>query len=82
MRLLLAGTLATLTAAGLAAIPTRVLTDEDLSASRAIRESRLRADVRFLATRDDRVAREYVAARFEAIGLEPGAPGGSWEQPP
>jgi len=82
MRLLLAGTLATLTAAGLAAIPTRVLTDEDLSAARAIRENRLRADARFLATRDDRVAREYVAARFEAIGLEPGAPGGSWEQPP
>jgi hypothetical protein len=81
MRLLLAGTLATLTAAGLAAIPTRVLTDEDLSAARAIRENRLRADVRFLATREDRVVREYVAARFEAIGLEPGAPGGSWEQP-
>ena len=81
MRLLLAGTLATLTAAGLAAIPTRVLTDEGLSAARAIRENRLRADVRFLATREDRVAREYLAARFEAIGLEPGAPGGSWEQP-
>ena len=51
----------------------------------------MRADVRFLSsdllegrapgTRGDRLAREYVAARFEAIGLEPGAPGAAWEQP-
>jgi hypothetical protein len=51
----------------------------------------VRADIRFLssdllegrgpATRGERLAREYLASRFEAIGLEPGAPGGSWEQP-
>ena len=51
----------------------------------------MRADIRFLAsdllegrgpaTRGDRLAREYIASRFEAIGLEPGAPGGAWEQP-
>jgi Zn-dependent M28 family amino/carboxypeptidase len=91
MRFLLAGTLATLTAAGLAAIRPAVLTDEERRAALAIRETRMRADVRFLSsdllegrgpgTRGDRLARAYLASRFEAIGLEPGAPGGSWEQP-
>lgn len=91
MRFLLAGALATLTAAGLAAIRPAVLTDEERTAALAIRETRMRADVRFLSsdllegrgpgTRGDRLARAYLASRFEAIGLEPGAPGGSWEQP-
>ncbi len=90
MRFLLAGTLATLTAAGLATIRPAVLTDEERAAALAIRENRMRADIRFLssdllegrgpATRGDRLARAYLASRFEAIGLEPGAPGGSWEQ--
>ena len=91
MRFLLAGTLATLTAAGLAAIRPAVVSDEERAAAATIRESRMRADVRFLAsdllegrapgTRGDRLARAYVASRFEAIGLEPGVPGGAWEQP-
>jgi Zn-dependent M28 family amino/carboxypeptidase len=91
MRLLLAGTLATLTAAGLATIKPAVLTNEEREASRAIRENGIRADVRFLssdslegrgpATRGDRLAQEYVAARFEAIGLQAGAPNGSYYQP-
>ena len=91
MRLLLAGALATMTAAGLATIRPALLTDEERAAAATIRENRMRADVRFLssdllegrgpATRGDRLAREYVASRFEAIGLEPGAPGGAWEQP-
>ncbi len=91
MRFLLAGTLATLTVAGLAAIRPAVLTDDERAAARAIRENRMRADIRFLSsdllegrgpsTRGDRLARAYLASRFEAIGLEPGAPGGSWEQP-
>ncbi len=90
MRLLLAGALATMTAAGLAAIRPAVLTDDERAAAATIRESRMRADVRFLssdllegrfpATRGDRLTREYLAARLEAIGLEPGAPGGGWEQ--
>lgn len=90
MRFLLAGTLATLTAAGLAMIRPAVLTDEERAAALAIRENRMRADIRFLssdllegrgpATRGDRLGRAYIASRFEAIGLEPGAPGGSWEQ--
>jgi Zn-dependent M28 family amino/carboxypeptidase len=91
MRLLLAGTLATLTAAGLATIRPPVLTEDEKAAGRAIREDRMRADVRFLssdllegrgpATRGDALARAYIASRLEAIGLEPGAPGGVWEQP-
>ncbi len=91
MRFLLAGTLATLTAAGLAAIRPAVVSDEERAAAATIRENRMRADVRFLGsdllegrapgTRGDRIARAYVASRFEAIGLEPGFPGGAWEQP-
>jgi len=90
MRLLLVGALATMTAAGLAAIQPALLTREERAAASTIRESRMRADVRFLssdllegrgpATRGDRLAREYLVARFEAMGLEPGAPGGTWEQ--
>jgi len=90
MRFLLAGTLATVTAAGLAAISPPVLTEAERAAAREIREDRMRADIRFLssdllegrgpATRGDAVARAYVASHFEAIGLEPGAPGGTWEQ--
>lgn len=91
MRFLLAGTLATLTAAGLAAIRPAVVSEEERSAAAAISANRMRADVRFLGsdllegrapgTRGDRLARAYVASRFEAIGLEPGVPGGAWEQP-
>ena len=32
-------------------------------------------------SRGDRAAREWLAARMDEMGLEPGAPGGSWEQP-
>jgi len=90
MRLLLAGALALMTAAGLAAIRPALLSDEDRTAASTIRENRMRADVRFLsrdllegrgpATRGDRLALDYLVTRFEAIGLEPGAPGGGWEQ--
>src|SRR5512144_752831 len=91
MRLLIAGALATVTAAGLATIRPPVLTEEEKAAAREIREDRMRADIRFLssdllegrapATRGDALARAYIASRLEAIGLEPGAPGGSWDQP-
>jgi Zn-dependent M28 family amino/carboxypeptidase len=91
MRLLLAATLVTLTAAGLAAIRPAVLTPEEKEAAARIRERALRADVRFLssdlmegrapATRGDALACEYVATRFEALGLEPALPSGSWLQP-
>ncbi len=91
MRLVLACALATLTAASLAMIRPAPLTEDERAAARSMRESRWRADVRFLSsdllegrgpgTRGDRLAREYVASRFEAIGLEPGASGAAWEQP-
>jgi Zn-dependent M28 family amino/carboxypeptidase len=91
MRLLLAVGLATLTAAGLAAIRPAVLTPEEKEAAARIRPERLRADTRFLssdllegrlpATRGDALAREYVATRFEGLGLEPALPNGSWMQP-
>jgi Zn-dependent M28 family amino/carboxypeptidase len=91
MRLLLAGGVATFTALGLAAIEPTVITPDEKKAADAIQAQRIRADVRFLssdllegrapATRGDALAREYVASRFEAIGLEPAGPGGSWYQP-
>ncbi len=50
----------------------------------------VRAHARFLAsdllegrlpgTRGDRLAQAYLVSRFEALGLEPGAPGGGWLQ--
>jgi len=86
----MAGALATLTVTSLAVIRPSLTTDEEGVAAESIGERRLRADVRFLSsdllegrapgTRGDRLAREYVAARFEAIGLEPGI-GSAWEQP-
>jgi len=91
MRLLLAATVATLTVAGLAALRPAVLTNEEKGAAATVQEHRLRADIRFLAsdllegrgpgTRGDRLAQAYVASRFEAIGLEPGAADGTWLQP-
>ena len=90
MRLVLAGALAMVTATSLAVIRPALMTDEERLAAETVRAQRLRADVRFLSsdllegrapgTRGDRLAREYVAARFEAIGLEP-AIGSTWEQP-
>jgi Zn-dependent M28 family amino/carboxypeptidase len=91
MRLVLAGIVATVTVASLAALKPDVLTNDEKMAARAIREHRMRADIRFLAsdllegrapaTRGDRLAQAYVASRLEAIGLEPGAPDGTWLQP-
>lgn len=84
MRLLLAGGLATLTAAGLAAIRPALVTPEESGAALAVRESRIGADERFLSSdllaglpgsRGDELARAFVASRFEALGLEPDAAG-------
>src|SRR5512134_52953 len=79
------------TAAAPGATSKPALTAAEKAGARAIRVSGLRADVRFLAhdllegrgpgTRGDRLAQAYIAARMEAIGLEPGAPDGSWLQP-
>ena len=60
------------------------------AARKAIGETTLRADIRFLAddllegrgpgTRGDQLAQRYIATQFELLGLEPAAPGGQWSQ--
>jgi Zn-dependent M28 family amino/carboxypeptidase len=59
-------------------------------AAQAITPALLRAHAKFLAsdllegrgpgTRGDALARTYIAAQMEALGLEPAAPGGGWFQ--
>jgi Zn-dependent M28 family amino/carboxypeptidase len=78
------------TATSLAVIRPALMTDDEKLAAETVHARQLRADVRFLSsdllegrapgTRGESLAREYVAARFEAIGLEPGV-GSAWEQP-
>ncbi len=90
MRGALAAILTALTAVTLAAVKPAVVTPDEKSAAAVIRAAGLRADVGFLAgdllegrgpaTRGDALGRAYVRARMEGMGLEPGAPGGGWEQ--
>jgi hypothetical protein len=64
---------------------------EIATAQAAINESALRAHIRFLASdllegrgpgsRGDELAQLYIAAQFEALGLEPAASDGGWFQP-
>jgi Zn-dependent M28 family amino/carboxypeptidase len=89
MRLALVCALTALTALGLAAVKPAVVTPVERGAAQTIRAERLRADIRFLASdllegrapgsRGDQLAEAYIAARMEAIGLEPGA-SGAWLQ--
>ncbi len=61
------------------------------TAANAINERSLRSAVRFLASdllegrapasRSDELTRLWLAAEMEEMGLEPGAPDGSWDQP-
>jgi Zn-dependent M28 family amino/carboxypeptidase len=90
MRAALAVVLTTLTAVTLAAVKPAVVTPDEKAAASVIRAEAIRADVRFLSddllegrgpgTRGDQLARAYVRARMETLGLEPAAPGGGWEQ--
>jgi Zn-dependent M28 family amino/carboxypeptidase len=60
------------------------------AAELAINEQALRGHIRFLASdllegrgtgsRGDDLAQQYIAAQFEALGLQPAAPGGGWIQ--
>jgi Zn-dependent M28 family amino/carboxypeptidase len=88
MRFILA---AALTAA--AVVPTApplTLTPAERAGARAITQDEIRAHVRFLssdllegrgpASRGDRLAQEYMAAQMEEVGLQPGAPDGTWLQ--
>jgi Zn-dependent M28 family amino/carboxypeptidase len=90
MRAALAAVLTALTAATLASVKPAVVTPDEKAAAARIRAEGLRADVGFLAadllegrgpaTRGDELGRAYIRARLEAMGLEPAAPGGGWEQ--
>ncbi|PYQ20282.1 MAG: peptidase M28 [Acidobacteria bacterium] len=90
MRAAIAAALTALVGATLATLTPAVITLAEKTAARAIRPERLTMDVRFLAsdllegrspaTRGDQLARAYIAGRLEGMGLQPGAPGGSWQQ--
>ncbi|HVR42789.1 MAG TPA: M28 family peptidase [Thermoanaerobaculia bacterium] len=83
--------------ATVASVPTGAQTEYSLptGAERAAREAidaaRLRSHVAFLsddllegrgpATRGDALTRLYLATQMEEMGLEPGMPDGTWEQP-
>lgn len=91
MRAAIAVVLTALIGAVLVALTPVVITPAEKAAAAAIRPERLTMDVRFLssdllegrgpASRGDRLARAYLAARLEGMGLEPGAADGSWQQP-
>ena len=66
------------------------ITPAERAAALEITPELLRAHIRFLAsdllegrgpaTRGDRLAEAYIQSQMEALGLEPGAPGGGWIQ--
>jgi Zn-dependent M28 family amino/carboxypeptidase len=67
------------------------LTPAEKEAAATIRGESMRARIRYLAsdllegrgpaTRGDKLAQAYVASEMEGLGLQPGAPDGSWYQP-
>jgi Zn-dependent M28 family amino/carboxypeptidase len=83
--------IATLLAGPSLAAPPVTLTPAEKAASGQITPELLRSHVRFLsddllegrgpATRGDRLAQLYIATQMEALGLQPGAPDGTWYQP-
>lgn len=76
--------------AGHALLAADLVTPAQREASGRITSEGLKADIRFLssdllegrgpASRGDALAEAYIQARLEALGLEPGAPGGGWIQ--
>jgi Zn-dependent M28 family amino/carboxypeptidase len=72
------------------AAPPVTLTPAEKEAAAQITPELLRAHVRFLsddllegrgpATRGDQLAQRYIATQMEALGLQPGAPDGTWYQ--
>jgi Zn-dependent M28 family amino/carboxypeptidase len=73
-----------------AAVTPAVVTPAEKAAAATIRPEVLRAHIRFLAhdllegrgpaARGDQLAEAYIVSQFEALGLEPAAPGGGWLQ--
>lgn len=84
--------LAALLAAPTPAAPAKpvLVRTPERAAAQSIRPELIRGHIRFLAsdllegrgpaTRGDQLAQAYIAAQLEALGLEPGAPGGGWYQ--
>jgi Zn-dependent M28 family amino/carboxypeptidase len=74
-----------------APVAAATVTAAEKAAAARITPELLRAHVRFLsddllegrgpATRGDRLTQLYLSTRLEALGLQPGAPDGSWLQP-
>jgi len=71
--------------------PSRGVSPAEKAAAQSITQDLLRAQIRFLASdllegrgtasRGDQLAEQYVATRFEGLGLKPGGPDGKWYQP-
>jgi Zn-dependent M28 family amino/carboxypeptidase len=91
MRVTVAVLMAALLAAPLGAAPPVTLSPAEKAAGAQITAALIRSHVRFLAddllegrgpaTRGDRLTQLYIAAQLEALGLQPGAPDGTWFQP-
>jgi Zn-dependent M28 family amino/carboxypeptidase len=82
---------ATLGMAALPAVQPAVFTPAEKAAADTIRPEALRAHTRALsddllegrgtASRGERLAQLYIVGQLESLGLQPGAPDGSWRQP-
>ena len=76
---------------GASALGAVKITPAEKAAAKTVTAEGLRAHIRFLAsdllegrgpaTRGDQLAEQYIASEFEALGLKPGGPDGSWFQP-
>src|SRR5205807_1562046 len=79
-----------LASASLAAAEAPLVTPQQENAAKEITPELLRAHIRFLAsdllegrgpaTRGDQLGEAYIQSQLEALGIQPGAPGGGWIQ--
>src|SRR5512145_1969086 len=91
MKRVMALAAAALATAAWAAVQPAVFTPEETAAAERIRPEGVRAHTRALAddllegrgtaSRGERLAQLYIVGQMEALGLQPGAPDGSWRQP-
>jgi Zn-dependent M28 family amino/carboxypeptidase len=82
---------ASLATAALAAVAPAVFTPEETAAAERIKPEGIRAHTRALAddllegrgtaSRGERLAQLYIVGQMESLGLQPGAPDGTWRQP-
>src|SRR5229473_4899743 len=76
---------------GASALGAVKITPAEKAAAKTVTAESLRAHIRFLAsdllegrgpaTRGDQLAEQYIASEFEALGVQPAGPNGSWFQP-